>query len=1105
MTSTPKRINNTLYILLLAAVILELALRVPLWNYDFLQYPSMFRKLQYAMLLPSAGLPFLLIIYGYLLFSGASMSVRSHLRRTGLLLFSAAFFTLLLTCLRRYLVGNAFLLSLRLIPRYLLTDAPDAEITNIPWILINLALADITLPFLQKVYRTHFHHFRLITLMLAVLSGVFNFSGYYNSLSVFWFILCLCLGGVLAHYALKSTGKGTMFFTIGILTWLAAVLLGYYLSLKEGYIELSTLRYTSPFTTVWAFCITAAGLSCRKILPDRNQPWPAEIFIPSLFLSHGPICVILHVLQPIDTLPERSVFYAVTLLASVLITILICRIAGNSTSVTPRADSGFRWIRALYGTFILVPFFALLLPTTLRFRLNLQDVCGDGNAFIYLTQDNSLIVKPTCTLPLKTGDTRLGFTGIQDDIEYLCLDPNNVDYFSIKDATLLLRFIPVYHYSPQELMDAVSVAHDVDLSLRESVLSAAKTGPDDFIILQNTPYFSGYTWLIWLFMLFVPASITSVLTERFLPALRDILPGLWPASAVTAIMVSGEILNHAYSAMLSPMRILNVILVALYVFLLIGLTHFAPGTILACVSLAVYYIANHYVHQFRGRPVMPSDIGAAGTALGVARSYDFALSPRLTALLIVLGLTILLTVFIALYYKIKLSWRSRGAILSISAAFLASLVVLDPFAGLENSSWNNSIVYAFRTQGALPSFIRYAQEYHIRKPSDYSAARIKDIIERYPADSPTDYDPALQPERILMIMNESFADLPENSTVPEIDTMPFVHQLSDNCVKGHLYVSVQGGGTCNTEFETLTGNSMAFLPANTYPYVSYIKQDIFSLGRYFSALDYGVASLHLENPEYWYRTQVYQNLGLEPFYSLADYSDFERINSRASDAFNYQALHEIEESISSERKFLFNVTVQNHGGYTSVPNLDITYDLSRYGEYPEAAAFFSLMKLSDQEIERVVKSCRQDPVRTMIIFYGDHQPAMASMNDVREWLYRGSQEPIEQNITPFFIWCNYDIPSYDYDRVSANYMPYLIAKIGNFPLPACFKVLERAFEEYPVITAVGAYDKNGTFYSSVRDIPDESGILSDYQCMQYNLMIDKHPEEALWLLPDVRD
>lgn len=60
-----------------------------------------------------------------------------------------------------------------------------------------------------------------------------------------------------------------------------------------------------------------------------------------------------------------------------------------------------------------------------------------------------------------------------------------------------------------------------------------------------------------------------------------------------------------------------------------------------------------------------------------------------------------------------------------------------------------------------------------------------------------------------MIMNESFADFKKfEDELKNIDVMPFYNSLQKNTIKGNLYVSVRGGGTCNTEFESLTGNSL---------------------------------------------------------------------------------------------------------------------------------------------------------------------------------------------------------------------------------------------------------------------------------------------------------
>ena len=57
--------------------------------------------------------------------------------------------------------------------------------------------------------------------------------------------------------------------------------------------------------------------------------------------------------------------------------------------------------------------------------------------------------------------------------------------------------------------------------------------------------------------------------------------------------------------------------------------------------------------------------------------------------------------------------------------------------------------------------------------------------------------------------------------------MPYIRSLLDgapNTISGHLYVSVLGGNTANSEFEYLTGDSMAFLPSGSIPYQQYLNK-----------------------------------------------------------------------------------------------------------------------------------------------------------------------------------------------------------------------------------------------------------------------------------------
>ncbi len=126
----------------------------------------------------------------------------------------------------------------------------------------------------------------------------------------------------------------------------------------------------------------------------------------------------------------------------------------------------------------------------------------------------------------------------------------------------------------------------------------------------------------------------------------------------------------------------------------------------------------------------------------------------------------------------------------------------------------------------------------------------------------------------------------------EEDGMPFIHSLEENTVKGSLLVSVAGGGTANTEYEFLTGNSLYMFPAGSCPMCSISpRQQSFawSLQRH----GYTTAAYHPFYSEWIPAGTNYPLLGLSPFYDmdadlphqeclrwyLSDESDFRNIIS----------------------------------------------------------------------------------------------------------------------------------------------------------------------------------------------------------------------------------
>ena len=77
--------------------------------------------------------------------------------------------------------------------------------------------------------------------------------------------------------------------------------------------------------------------------------------------------------------------------------------------------------------------------------------------------------------------------------------------------------------------------------------------------------------------------------------------------------------------------------------------------------------------------------------------------------------------------------------------------------------------------------------------------------------------------------------------------------------------------------------------------------------------------------------------------------------------------------------FLFNVTMQNHSGYSQGwKNLERAIQVGsgqRIAD-PSAEQYLDLVLESDKALEQLIGHYSQAEERTMIVFFGDHQPPL---------------------------------------------------------------------------------------------------------------------------------
>lgn len=162
----------------------------------------------------------------------------------------------------------------------------------------------------------------------------------------------------------------------------------------------------------------------------------------------------------------------------------------------------------------------------------------------------------------------------------------------------------------------------------------------------------------------------------------------------------------------------------------------------------------------------------------------------------------------------------------------------------------------------------------------------------------------------MVVMNEWLSDLTtylegyETST----DPMPYVRSLMkrDDVVSGTCAVSSDmGTGTANSEFEFLTGNSVAYFKGNT-PYVQFIDTETPSLASLLAGRGYSTMAMHAYERAGYNRVKVYDRLGFETYKGIEDFDvDLDYARGYPTDEANYRQLISYFETVDEPTVVLF--------------------------------------------------------------------------------------------------------------------------------------------------------------------------------------------------------
>ena len=561
-------------------------------------------------------------------------------------------------------------------------------------------------------------------------------------------------------------------------------------------------------------------------------------------------------------------------------------------------------------------------------------------------------------------------------------------------------------------------------------------------------------------------------------SLITVLLGEWIArGALTADTVTSFIFPHAEAYLLAWLFLFLIWLLLDWIFRLPPLSTLGMA-VLGCVPCAV----NFYTLQLRGEPFLPWDLAQVSEAAGVASAAGIKIQTSMIVTAVV-ELALMAGSFFLYRGRHKQRWLPRVAGSAATAAALCLLifgVYLQPAVcqaiGIVPDAWMQDRYY--RYYGVVTGFMTNLSNLEIDKPDNYSEEAVDAILDNVDESQkfstsplyPTSYaattakDEQVKKPTIIYVMNESYWDVSELEQYGikfDTDVSANLHALQQTSAYGRAYSPSFGGGTCDVEFEALTGYSASFLPSGSKPYQQHVTKPMFALPSYLKTQGYQTAAVHCFWAKYWSRDTAYPNLGLDDFISLEDMHGVTKVRKHywtnglvTDDSMADQIIGQYEKmkASSDEPVFLHAVTMQNHTNY----NKDNYPDDQRVKvlEHPAGMKastvgaledFATGIRDADAMLGKLTAYFSQVDEPVILVFWGDHYNPIDSNYDVYTTTGYASDSSADPRLhqTTLLMWSNYSDAQVDLGTIAAYDISPVMMNLYGLQQPRYFQFLNR--------------------------------------------------------------
>ncbi|MGN0270641.1 MAG: LTA synthase family protein [Candidatus Weimeria sp.] len=442
----------------------------------------------------------------------------------------------------------------------------------------------------------------------------------------------------------------------------------------------------------------------------------------------------------------------------------------------------------------------------------------------------------------------------------------------------------------------------------------------------------------------------------------------------------------------------------------------------------LFGIINCIILNNRVTPFGFTDLAMIGDLLTMQNTKYFTAQQAgisLIAILIFVFLMVMLhmhskkkTVQTKLWVRILVCAIGFASLFPVTKACQAAGVVQTYFGNLAQGYLDNGYAYGF----AMSVVGRGMNE-----PSGYSEKAVDDIIkDTEKGDSTLG---SVKPN-IIVVLLESCFDIDEYPALSyNEDPIPYFHELEKKYSTGHLTVPVVGAGTCNTEFEILTGMSCKFFGPGEYPQKTVLKKrDCESTADVIKKLGYGTHVVHNNGGNFYSRANAFSQMGFDTFTSkeLLDITDYTPLNTWPTDDILVGATKDALDSTKTP-DFCYTITVGTHGDYPTEkvienPKIKVKVKGVDQGRQNQWEYYCNMLNNMDRFLKEYTDMLEKRGEPTLLICFGDHLPTMGLQNsDVK-------QKDIYQ--TKYITWNNFGMKKQDQDLTAYQLVSEYFDRLG---------------------------------------------------------------------------